>query len=325
MRRFIGSNNRLYQAQLDAQNARTQNLNNLVTMRGLQQSMDPNSLQNQLAKAQIMEAQRKAANPNQQLWQPQLFENPETGALSYQLPSGDPRTGGGAWSPMSNPQGMVPVRETPEQKRNRDMLIKLQQQQAEFENRLKYEPKLKSLETTAGEQAKQDVERSSPEAVAARKARYNDNMNMIFTVDDLQTPLPGEDTPLFTKAYGRSNVLIPDVSKPTGWVDAEAKRDQLIASLQLENVKKLKGTGPITENEQIILRRAATVLGNPLVSESMVNDELERVQGLFIGWAVDALGGKDKLPQVSTQSDYDSLAPGSLFVEDGTVYIKPRD
>lgn len=45
-----------------------------------------------------------------------------------------------------------------------------------------------------------------------------------------------------------------------GEQDFRAKYDSLVASLQLENISKLKGTGTITDSEQETLRRAATAM-----------------------------------------------------------------
>ena len=151
-------------------------------------------------------------------------------------------------------------------------------------------PDAKAAVVTAQETAKQEVESSSPEAMAARKTRYQDNMAIIATIDSMLGK--DEDGELILDyAYGRANVITPNILKPTNWVNAEAKRDQIVSALQLENVKKLKGTGPITENEQKTLRQAATILSNELIDVDLAKQEMERVRSMFEGWAADAKKG----------------------------------
>ncbi len=59
--------------------------------------------------------------------------------------------------------------------------------------------------------------------------------------------------------------------------DFAAKFDRLIALLQLQNISKLKGTGPITDKEQEVLKNAATSLRRNVHKDIVVN-ELKRLQ-----------------------------------------------
>ena len=88
--------------------------------------------------------------------------------------------------------------------------------------------------------------------------------------------------------------------KPQEWIDAEAKRNQLVSMMQLENVAKLKGTGPITEPEQKVLRQAMTVLENELISPELVERELKRVRIMFAKWDREAKAMQGKEPQGET-------------------------
>lgn len=58
--------------------------------------------------------------------------------------------------------------------------------------------------------------------------------------------------------------------------DFTAKFDQLIAQLQLQNISKLRGTGPITEREQEVLKKAATSLRRDIGEGAFLN-ELQRL------------------------------------------------
>ena len=135
-------------------------------------------------------------------------------------------------------------------------------------------------------EGQREAESNSPDAQNAKDTRYQDNISVISDIDDLLV-LREDSNPMLSYAYGRENTITPDFAKPQAWIDAEAMRDRVIANLQLENVKKLKGTGPITENEQVILRRAATILGNPMISTPLAEKEMRRVRTMFQRWAED--------------------------------------
>ena len=64
-------------------------------------------------------------------------------------------------------------------------------------------------------------------------------------------------------------------------LDAIALRDQVVGLLSLENRQKLKGQGAITDSEAASLERAATVLSNVSISDTLAKSELERVREIF--------------------------------------------
>jgi len=152
---------------------------------------------------------------------------------------------------------------------------------------------------------KAEGERQDPANIEKEETKLLDNEGAIASIDELLSPRE-DGSLLLNAAYGRANVIIPDAMKPTGWIDAEAIRDRVVANLQLENVKKLKGTGPITENEQKILKQAASVLNNSLISAKLAERELRRVRSMFSKWAADnkkIIAGGGQLYQETTETE----------------------
>jgi len=58
-------------------------------------------------------------------------------------------------------------------------------------------------------------------------------------------------------------------------------KNNLLANLKLGEVDKLKGTGPITENEQRMLAEAATVLLEPDISPELARREMNKILSLL--------------------------------------------
>ena len=145
-----------------------------------------------------------------------------------------------------------------------------------------YKADVKAAETEAVAEA----QRMSPENIAKTQNAIAEAQGVLDDIEIMLTPRTDVKGKLnLSYAYGRSNVLIPDAAKPAEWIDAEARRDRIASNLQLANVSKLKGTGPITENEQKILARAASALTNPLISDKLAEAELKRVRDMFARWA----------------------------------------
>lgn len=175
-------------------------------------------------------------------------------------------------------------------------------EQGKQDVRLKTEPKIKA----ANIKAEAEAERTLPENIQASQLKAADNLNAYNIVSDFLIRDKSGKYPMVEAAFGRPNVMAPDFIKPQSWVDAEAQKDQVLSLLHLENVKKLKGTGPITEPEQKVLRQAATVLANPLISPELVVKEMKRVQTMFAKWASDNKKLGMKTP-ISEQIDNDPL------------------
>lgn len=155
---------------------------------------------------------------------------------------------------------------------------------------------VKAAEETAVGEAKAEVERKSPKEIKKQSMREGDAVNAMTLIDDMLAPRKDDPKKIYaTYAYGRANEIISPLAKPQEWIDAEAKRNQLVSMMQLENVAKLKGTGPITEPEQKVLRQAMTVLENNLISPELVERELKRVRIMFAKWKREAraMQGKD--------------------------------
>lgn len=87
------------------------------------------------------------------------------------------------------------------------------------------------------------------------------------------------DMSVLESIYGKGESLYPELLRSQRGIDAMAQRDQLISMLQLGARGELKGQGPITENEQKILSKAATALDNPDISPTLaaryIDDAME--------------------------------------------------
>ena len=164
-------------------------------------------------------------------------------------------------------------------------------------------PEHKGDVVRAQEEAKQEVSRNDPQTQKAEGIRQTDAKSVVADIDSLLAPRRDGKGKVLSYAYGKENVLAPDMVKPQEWIDNEAVRDRIIANLQLENVQKLKGTGPITENEQKILKQAASALANPMISPGLAEKELRRVQAMIRKWS---LGEKPKTPGF-TNEDYEAM------------------
>ena len=144
-----------------------------------------------------------------------------------------------------------------------------------LETELELEPQI------AAEKIRSEAEATAalPENIEKQQIAEDEARMVIQDIDFLLSPREGGGA-FMNYAYGRKS-LAPDFVKPAEWVDAEAMRDRIIANLQLQQVGKLKGTGPITENEQLILKQAASILGNPLISHEIAQREMRRVRDIF--------------------------------------------
>lgn len=177
---------------------------------------------------------------------------------------------------------------------------------------LKLKPPVARATSKAGALGKaegeQEADLKSSKSIGSNEIRASDSASVIDEIDWLLSSRDDGKRNL-SYAYGRSNVVVPDTGKPKEWIDAEASRDRIISNLQLENVQKLKGTGPITENEQKILRAAATVLANPLISDQKAEKELRRVRTMFAKWKADAdkAAGQGKSLRGDVEPDNDPL------------------
>lgn len=101
--------------------------------------------------------------------------------------------------------------------------------------------------------------------------------NKLADVDNaLNILIPDDNIDVLDKIYGKGEAFYPDALRSQKGLDALAARDQLVSMLQLGARGELKGQGPITEGEQNILSRAATMLGNPSISPELAKRQVER-------------------------------------------------
>jgi hypothetical protein len=87
----------------------------------------------------------------------------------------------------------------------------------------------------------------------------------------------------FTFGFGKSVILTPDLAKSQTSLDVIAELDQIRGLVSLESRQKLAGQGTISDSESQTLEKSATVLSNPLISNSLARSELIKIRGVFEG------------------------------------------
>lgn len=305
----------------NAANIRGQNLQNAM----LAQSMDPNSLDMQLKRARLNSMLQSPGGGKLGL-EPLFAMGPEGNISAYQLSSG-----GGAPRKIELPENQqaltgpvnridvgdaieirdrltntliqkIPKKIAPDKTPEAQAAVETAVQDVKTEK----EPERAGLVEAAKVTAKAEAEAQSRTAQAAAETRLADNLGVLETIDALMTKDDSNKT-LLSYAYGRENAVLPDWAKPQGWIDAESVRNRVIASLQLENVKKLKGTGPITENEQKILAQAASILANPMISPALAEKEMKRVRNMFKMWAQQSAEAVDEPMEQPNVIKWDDL------------------
>lgn len=98
----------------------------------------------------------------------------------------------------------------------------------------------------------------------------------IASINDALTIVEGIRTdPAVKDAYGVVQGRVPTVRQATQ--NFEARRDQAVEAISLAERGELKGTGPITDFEQKMLRSAKTILQNKLIGPELAQSEIERV------------------------------------------------
>lgn len=126
--------------------------------------------------------------------------------------------------------------------------------------------------------------------------------------------IPKGDIEVLDKIYGKGEAFYPDALRSQEGLDALAARDQLVSMLQLGARGELKGQGPITEGEQNILSRAATMLGNPSISPTLAKRQVERAVQILRASAGKADGSVRKDGELMT----DAQGNRAIVYPDGT-------
>ena len=85
----------------------------------------------------------------------------------------------------------------------------------------------------------------------------------------------------YKSIYGKGEKFWPEMLRGQDSVDALALRDQVVGLISLESREKLKGQGTITDNEAEELKRSATILANPSISDKLALREIKRVKAIF--------------------------------------------
>lgn len=117
--------------------------------------------------------------------------------------------------------------------------------------------------TTAREVAKADVEKKTKELGAGQS---------LDQALDVYKTLKSSD---LGRIYGYGESMYPDYLRSEEGVTMQANRDRLIGMLQLAGRGQLKGQGQITEGEQAIVAKAATILSNPNISPDAAQKALD--------------------------------------------------
>jgi hypothetical protein len=109
----------------------------------------------------------------------------------------------------------------------------------------------------------------------AKQVRFNEASAVINQIDGL---LEGDR---YANAFGKAVTTVPELLRPQEAIDAIAEIDQIRSLLSLESRMKLKGQGTISDGEQKILAKSATILADPLISDELARKELEKIRGIF--------------------------------------------
>lgn len=127
----------------------------------------------------------------------------------------------------------------------------------------------------ANEQSEQGLE-DRRARVDARDTRIEANGSNIGNIDDL---LKGDLKLIFGRGEQLFTTLGSDDLRKQEGIDLQAKRDQLVGLLQLEQAKQARGQGTLSDAERDILKQAATLLGNNSISPKAAKAELNRIKG----------------------------------------------
>ena len=171
-------------------------------------------------------------------------------------------------------------------------------------------------EKAAGQQAKRDVDIAADLGVRSADEQRQAKRSLI-AMNTAYKALT-ENTQDLAKIYGRGEKFYPDVLRSDKGRELIAHRDRFVANLRLAEVGQLKGTGPITENEQVMLGQAATILTNPSIPAPIAERAIRESYAVMEGRATGT-------PMPVTQEDYDSLPSGAEYIDpdDFQRYRKP--
>ena len=149
-------------------------------------------------------------------------------------------------------------------------------------------------ESAAGRQATRDVDNAADLAIKSGEEQRQAKRSLIAmsTAHKALTENPRD----LAKIYGRGEQFYPDVLRSDKGRELIAHRDRFVANLRLAEVGQLKGTGPITENEQLMLGQAATILTNPSipapVAERAIRESYAVMEGRATGTPCRIVTGK---------------------------------
>ena len=140
--------------------------------------------------------------------------------------------------------------------------------------------KKEGLESTAGgqlslEEAKLKVDDLRKDAINKLNAQDTD---VSVAISDINKLLSND---LYKRIYGKGESVYPDLLRSQDGVDALKLRDRVVGLVVLAARGKLKGQGTITDSEQDILAKSATILKDPDISEKLALEEINRVKSFF--------------------------------------------
>jgi len=99
-----------------------------------------------------------------------------------------------------------------------------------------------------------------------------------------------DDLSVLSKIYGKGESLYPNALRSQAGIDAIAERDRFVNMLALGARGELKGQGPITDGETVMLEKAITILKEPDISPKLAARYIQQgmdILGANAGRAVD--------------------------------------
>lgn len=189
----------------------------------------------------------------------------------------------------------------------------------------KYEP-LKTASEIGKDKA--EIESAVTEAreiaksEAAKIVSQQGQFNKLEQADSVYNTLKGAD---LSKIYGFAESMYPDFLRSPEGAGLVAQRDQLVGMLTLAARGELKGQGPITESEQGMLAKAATILSNENIPADLAKSELDSAMKILYqsaGQEFDPMQKPGAMMENPTQAEYDQLSVGDEYMYNGKRYRK---
>lgn len=228
------------------------------------------SAENIQALEQIRQAGARSAMSGKQFADKAVFTtrlNPETGEIEQGFAVRDE-----SGTRFEGIEGQV-VKETPEEKRQRDLESKQKLEQFKTDQEFLREYN-KQTQTPKGKAELEKIKREQLRENATKTAETMRAADALNTLNGLSQSDLG-------KIYGRGESVYPALLRSQEGLDMIASRDQVVSILKLMGRGELKGQGTVSDIETKMLGDAATILSMTDISPEKAAEEIERIRPVF--------------------------------------------